>query len=102
MPVSGYQPFYVPESPYKLTKIVRNFMAYYVHRRIDPHPLDLQYSIDDYRYVHRPDLLANDFYNDSDLWWVFGVRNGFQDPVFDLTFGKVLYVPDLSYLRRVI
>lgn len=102
MPVPGYTPFYVPESPYKLTRIAGNFMAYYVHRRIDPHPLDLSYVIDDVRYVHRPDLLAHDFYNDSDLWWVFGVRNGLQDPVFDLVLGRPIFVPDLSYLRRVI
>lgn len=102
MPVPGYDPYYVPESPYKLSRIAGNYLAYYVHRRIDPHPLDQQFTIDEQRYVNRPDLLAHDFYNDSDLWWVFGVRNGFQDPVFDLFLGQVLFIPDLSYLRRII
>jgi hypothetical protein len=46
-------------------------------------------------YEFRPDLLAFDLYGDSNLWWVFAIRNPnvIKDPVFDMTPGTVIFVP---------
>ena len=57
------------------------------------------------RYDRRPDLLANDLYNDSRLWWVFAARNpnrlGF-DPYFDFKAGIEFYVPKLTTLQQAL
>jgi hypothetical protein len=65
---------------------------------------------DDYRYVienqykHRPDLLAYDIYGDSQLWWVFAVRNKnvIKDPTFDLVSGVKIYLPKLESIKAAI
>lgn len=97
-----FEPNYSPESPYFPTPIVGRFMAYYIHRPVPPHRLDSTIKITDGRYVHRPDLLATDLYNDPDLFWVIPVRNGLQDPVFDLELGKTLIAPDPVFVRSLI
>lgn len=102
MSVTGYTPSYKNESPYRATPIAGNFMLYYVHRSIDPHNEDILAIIDDQSYVERPDRLAQDMYGDPDLWWVFGVRNGWEDPVFDMKLTVSLYVPSLKYIRGII
>lgn len=57
-------------------------------------PSDVQYEIDAI-YKNRPDLLAFDLYGDTNLWWVFSVRNPntLQDPIFDFIPGATIYVP---------
>jgi hypothetical protein len=57
-------------------------------------PSDVQYEIDAI-YKNRPDLLAYDLYGDTNLWWVFSVRNPntLQDPIFDFIPGATIYVP---------
>ena len=101
MPVPGYTPFYNNSSPYKFTRIVRDFMAYYVHRPVRPQPDDRLFIVTDQRYVNRPDLLATDFYGDPDLWWVIPVRNGLQDPVFDIRLNSTLAIPSESFVRSI-
>lgn len=55
-------------------------------------------------YEYRPDLLANDLYGDSNLWWVFALRNPntFVDPLWDFTLGKQFYVPSKRYLTQAL
>ncbi len=77
-------------------------MLYYVHRTVDPHPLDRITELNNERYVHRPDLLAADIYGTEDLFWVIPVRNGLQDPVFDLTYGRALFIPDPRYAKTLL
>ena len=98
----AYTPRYSTSSPYSATNIVGRYMTYYVHRRIPPHELDRFVRIKFERYVHRPDLLALDLYGDDNLWWVIPVRNGLQDPVFDIEMGSLLIVPDPSHVRSII
>lgn len=102
MPVQGYNPFYTASSPYRVTPITQNFMAYYVHRRIVPQENDILATMDQHVYVGRPDLLASDVYDDPDLWWVFGVRNGWEDPIHDLKLGIQVYIPQINYLRSIL
>ena len=55
-------------------------------------------------YEYRPDLLAFDLYGNSELWWVFSVRNKdiIKDPVYDMTSGTKIYLPKLSTLRSTL
>lgn len=102
MPVVGYTPSYKPESPYALTQIAGNYMAYYIHRSFDAQQDDITAVLDHERFVGRPDLLANDLYGDPSLWWVIGVRNGMEDPIHDLKLGITIYIPQLHYVRSVL
>ena len=97
-----YTPTYAKESPYFFTKIINRFLTYYVHRTVPPHRLDTNIVLNDERYVNRPDLLARDLYGNEDLFWVIPVRNGLQDPVFDLKLGEPLVVPHPSFVEELI
>ena len=48
------------------------------------------------KYEHRPDLLAQDLYKDSKLWWVFTLynRNKILDPIYDFVPGLTIRVPN--------
>ena len=48
------------------------------------------------KYDQRPDVLANDLYGNSRLWWVFAEFNQDQlvDPILDLKAGMELQVPE--------
>lgn len=85
---------YSKTSPYFSTTMFGNFLDVAADRQIPKYPGDVLYSIDAV-YSNRPDLLANDLYSDSSLWWVFAVRNPnvIQDPIFDFTTGTVIYIP---------
>ena len=98
----AFQPVYPSESPYNLTRIVGKYLTYYVHRSIPPDPSDRVSILDNGRYVFKPENLAFDLYGDERLWWVIPVRNGFQDPIFDLTFGRDIIIPDPNRVRSLI
>lgn len=98
----AYSPKYTPDSIYALTPIINRYLVHYVHRSVPPHHLDTIITINNERYTHRPDLLATDMYGNPDLFWVFAVRNGLQDPVFDLKFGMRLIIPHPSFVRTLI
>lgn len=102
MPVRGYTPSYSNNSPYRFTPIAGAFMAYYIHRQIDPQSDDTLVNMTDQRYVNRPDLLASDLYGNADLWWVFGVRNGWEDPIHDLKLSIQFFVPSPSYIKEIL
>jgi hypothetical protein len=102
MPVQNYRPLYVQESPFRVTPIIGSFMGYYVHRQINPQENDIQVMVDNPIYVERPDRLANDIYGNPDLWWVFGVRNGWQDLVYDLKLGIPMAIPQLTYIKSLL
>jgi hypothetical protein len=98
----AFTPQYTTESPYFYTPILGRFMAYYIHRRVPPHFLDTVIKITNERYQHRPDLLAQDIYGDPDLFWVIPIRNGLQDPIFDIKNGDFLTIPHPSFVRSLI
>jgi hypothetical protein len=62
---------------------------------------DVQFTITSL-YMHRPDLLAYDIYRDSQLWWVFAVRNKevLKDPIYDFVPGQVIFLPQLNSIRQ--
>ena len=102
MPVSGFTPTYNKESPYGATSTIGVFLGYYIHRQILPQAEDILVTIDDSRYIGRPDRLAHDFYGNSNLWWVFGVRNGWEDVVHDLRLGTEMVIPPHSYVGSIL
>jgi hypothetical protein len=55
-------------------------------------------------YQFRPDLLALDLYNNSNLWWVFYQRNPntLTAPPLDFAAGVRIYLPKITTLRSVL
>lgn len=47
------------------------------------------------RYNQRPDMLANELYGNSKLWWAFALINQDKliDPIMDFTSGLSIEVP---------
>jgi len=61
---------------------------------------DAIYQIDPV-YNLRPDMLAYDMYQDTNLWWVFAVRNPdvLLDPLMDFRSGLIIYVPSINTVK---
>jgi hypothetical protein len=96
---------YPRTSPYNATGIFNEkFLDFMVDRPIPSQPSDVLYQLPAV-YQYRPDLLANDLYNDSRLWWVFAARNPNKlgnDPYFDFVTGVEIYIPKLDTLKQVL
>ncbi len=56
------------------------------------------------QYKHRPDLLAYDLYQDTNLWWVFSARNKdvIRDPIYDMIPGQKIYIPQTTTIKKVL
>lgn len=89
------------DSMYAKTPIIGRFMDFYVPILIPPDPSDNLFVIRRQDWVHRPDLMAFDYYGDEMLFWVFGVRNGLADLVFDIEIGSVLFFPTSARLSNL-
>ena len=50
----------------------------------------------------RLDTLANQFYNDSSLWWIIATANNIHDAPFSMPDGTVLRIPSdyLDVIRK--
>lgn len=85
---------YSKTSPYASTQTFGPFLDVLAYREITKKSDDVSYTIDRV-YKYRPDLLANDLYGDSRLWWVFAARNPntLKDPVFGFKPGVTIYIP---------
>jgi hypothetical protein len=95
---------YANTSPYFDTPIVNNqYLGLMIERDIPKLVDDLSMTINE-TYNLRPDLLAFDLYEDSNLWWVFAMRNPnqLQDPLGDFTTGTTIYLPQKSTLQTVL
>lgn len=92
---------YNKTSPYYSTGIFRTkFLDVIEWREVTKTANDVLYTIDKV-FENRPDLLANELYGDSKLWWVFAARNPnvLKDPVFDFLAGTTIYLPLKSSLE---
>lgn len=94
---------YKPSSPYFTTGKFGNFLDVLEYRSIPSQASDTIYIVDKI-YEYRPDMLANDLYNDPALWWVFTVRNPdvIADPIFDFVAGKAIYIPTQQTLTNAL
>ena len=65
---------YSKTSPYYFTDQSNGYLDISTFRDIPYQADDVVFTVTP-TYMHRPDLLAYDFYQDTGLWWVFAVRN---------------------------
>ena len=95
---------YESTSPYFDTPVINNqYLGLMIEREIPKLVDDLSMTINE-TYNLRPDLLAFDLYGDSNLWWVFAMRNPNQlpDPLSDFVTGVTIYLPQKSTLETVL
>jgi len=94
---------YSKSSPYYTTTSTGAYLDVINFRDIPSVANDVQFTVTS-QYANRPDMLAYDLYGDSNLWWVFAVRNKdvIQDPVYDLYAGQVIYLPQAATLKTVL
>jgi hypothetical protein len=94
---------YNKTSPYANTNTFAFFLDVADIPAIPYDPSDVQYQIDAI-YRGRPDLLAFDLYGDSNLWWVFSVRNPnvLQDPIFDFLPGAIIFIPKKDTITSIL
>ena len=92
---------YAKASPYYTTPMNGSYLDIINFRNITGKSDDVQYEITS-QYEYRPDLLAYDIYGDSNLWWVFAVRNKdiIKDPIYDFVAGQKIYLTKLSDLKK--
>jgi len=94
---------YTQDSPYALTEMYGDYLDIMTNRPIPVQDDDVIYTITK-TYQYRPDLLANDLYNNPNLWWVFQARNpnAIQDPIFDFKPGLKIYIPKQTALEQAL
>lgn len=90
-------------SPYYATARFGTFLDVLTDRPVPKSSLDVEYTINRV-YEYRPDLLANDLYGRSQLWWVFAARNPniIRDPIFDFYAGQIIYLPNQDSLTAAL
>lgn len=95
---------YPATSPYYLTSSVNGqYLDVMTNRRVNGNPTDVYWEITP-TYNLRPDLLASDLYNDSNLWWVFSQRNPntLKDPLFDFVTGVSIFIPTSDSVKMAL
>jgi hypothetical protein len=90
-------------SPYYSTSLAKGYLDVATIRDFPKDADDITYTVTK-EYEYRPDLLAYDLYKNSNLWWVFAIRNPsiIKDPIFDLEAGVVIQLPKISNLKNII
>lgn len=94
---------YTKFSPYYSTEKFGRYLDIMNYRKIPKNSLDVKFTVDA-TYQYRPDLLANDLYGRSQLWWVFAARNPniIKDPIFDFYSGQIIYIPNSDTLMSAL
>jgi hypothetical protein len=94
---------YNQSSPYYATGYSQYFLDVMINRPI-PKLNDDQYFAINLTYQYRPDLLAYDLYDNSNLWWVFYQRNPntLSKPPLDFISGTQIYLPKITTLQSVL
>jgi len=94
---------YNSTSPYYTTGYANGYLDVINFRDIPAQTDDIYFEITK-NYENRPDLLANDLYNDVGLWWVFAVRNRatIKDPIFDFIAGTKIYLPKITTIKTAL
>jgi hypothetical protein len=85
---------YSRTSPYYGTTAWGQFLDVWTPKYVSPSVTDMVYQIDP-PYNYRPDLLAQDLYQNVNFWWVFAVRNPdiLKDPLYDFVAPTIIYIP---------
>jgi len=92
---------YSRTSLYSGTQSWGPFLDIWAGKTIPADITDAVYQID-HQYNLRPDMLAYDLYQDSNLWWVFAVRNPniITDPLLSFVTGTIIYIPTLAIVQQ--
>lgn len=90
---------YSNDSPYSSTGTYSYYLDILNPRRVPVASDDVLHTLTKV-HEYRPDLLAYDLYNNSNLWWVFQARNpnAIEDPIWDFRAGLKIYIPKKSAL----
>lgn len=90
---------YKKSSPYSKTGVNGDYLDVMNNRKVSATASD-QVLVINQTYQYRPDLLAHDLYDDSNLWWVFAARNPNQikDPIWDMKAGVSIFLPEKTRL----
>jgi hypothetical protein len=94
---------YTKKSAYTLTGINEYYFDLMVKRPVPKLSSDTEITLSQ-TYHLRPDLLAFDLYEDSELWWVFAQRNPdvLKNPLIDFSVGTKIFIPTLETLRNTL
>jgi len=94
---------YSSTSPYYTTTFTQFFLDSMNNRAIPKETDDQLFRINQ-TYQYRPDLLAFDLYDQSQLWWVFYQRNPntLTAPPWDFEAGKEIYLPKITTLQTAL
>jgi hypothetical protein len=94
---------YSSTSPYNSTGTWGPFLDVWAGKTIQASSTDARYEIDP-PFNLRPDLLAHKLYGDSNLWWVFAVRNPdvLKDPIFNFVAPNIIYVPTATTIKQAL
>ena len=94
---------YNQTSPYYTTQYSQYFLDVMINRPI-PKLVDDQYFTINSTYQYRPDLLAHDLYDNSNLWWVFYQRNPntLTSPPLGFKAGTQIYLPKITTLKSAL
>ena len=81
-------------SPYSLTPISNWYLDLWVPRTVPSNTTDSIVTIPP-EFNQRPDLMSQQQYGTTRLWWVFAVRNPdlIIDPIDDFVSGLEIYIP---------
>jgi hypothetical protein len=90
-------------SPYFTTGYDQFYLDVMTNRPIPKQTDDRLFTINQ-TYQYRPDLLAFDLYDNSELWWVFYQRNPntLQAPPLDFAAGTMIYLPKITTLQAAL
>ena len=64
--------------------------------------IETEWMIDHDKYINRPDVISHKFYGNSKYWWIIAERNGITDPFHGFYKGRVLFIPDLNHIRKIL
>ena len=94
---------YSSTSPYYTTGFSQFFLDVMTNRPIPKESDDQLFRINQ-TYQYRPDLLAFDLYDQSQLWWVFYQRNPntLVAPPWDFEAGREIYLPKITTLQTAL
>jgi alpha-L-fucosidase len=91
---------YRADSPYSATPTYSYYLDTLQPKTIPYFKDDVLHTVTQI-HEYRPDLLAFDLYQNSNLWWVFQARNpnAIEDPVWDFRTGLKIYLPKKSTIE---
>lgn len=80
------------------TEVSSFALEWWNRKKLASDPSDFAYYVER-KYEGRPDLLANAFYGDSQLWWLICQFNAIIDPLTELVEGKLIFLPDATRIN---